>query len=88
MRLVARTVTTEVDHDEQVVPPELLNLPRLGPPRPIGAPAVQQHERPALTRDVIADPDAVIPDLQACVTSKQEPTGDISRSRVQRFALT
>jgi len=62
VRLVARTVTTEVDHDEQVIPPELLDVPRLGPPRPIAAPAVQQHERPPLARDVIADPDTVIAD--------------------------
>jgi hypothetical protein len=64
VRLVALAMAAKVDVHETVIAAEFVDVPRLGPPRSIAAPAVQQHERPTLARDVIADPDAVIPDLR------------------------
>jgi hypothetical protein len=60
VRLVALAVAAKVDVPETVIAAEFVDVPRLGPPRPIAAPAVQQHERPTLADHVVADLDATI----------------------------
>ena len=73
--LVACAVAADVDIDEAVIAPELLDVPGLGPSGTIAAPAMQQHERPTLARHLIADPYALIRDLR----HPQPPAGAYPR---------
>ena len=83
VRLVARTVTTEVDDDQAVIVPEFVHVSRLGPPRSIAAPAVQQHKRATLARHFVADPDAVIRDLR----HERPPSRSLDRETLVRSGV-